>query len=602
MGGNDYEITLTLYRDYGNQVPASAFDNPAIIGVYDENGQYIDSLKIFGPVITNINGIVNNPCLLSPPSLRYGEGIYKDTLTVPSADTGYYFVYQRCCRNEVVGNVQLPAGATYSAFAPAISQSPNSNPVYDAFPGLFLCVNEPFSFMHSATDVDGDSIVYELCAPLDGGDPVNTSPNPPLGPPWTPLVWNTGFGTTDPLGSSSINLNPITGELSGTPPQQGEFVIAVCAREYRNGVLLSTTTRDFTFFVARCNVPEPIVPLAGLDTATGIGIYDFNCNSLSVSFANNSQRADEYFWDFGDNTTLADTSSLEYPSYTYPDTGRYLVTLTAIRNQGCVETLQFYVDVDTACSFCDLVISQFNYVDTNELEVNFINSSTNALSSHWDFGDGNISRSTNPTYTYNAPGTYQVCLISVGACGIDTVCDFLTISCAPPVADFSYIINPNNGAQTCLFQFINESTGIIDSVLWIIDGEEYRDSNPVYIYPEFMAGDNVSLTLYSPCGNTTITQQVMCWPFNIDDQHTGTFTIHPNPSKGSFVLSHEGISNQAELRIQNLQGQVVHIQWLKAGGGNEVSIKFPEAVAAGTYIVSIHEEGKTVQSRLLVVE
>ncbi len=55
-----------------------------------------------------------------------------------------------------------------------------------------------------------------------------------------------------------------------------------------------------------------------------------------------------------------------------------------------------------------------------ELKVNFTNTSSNAKSYFWDFGDGNTTDTPNPTHTYTKPGTYTVQLIAraSNACGI----------------------------------------------------------------------------------------------------------------------------------------------------------------------------------------
>ncbi len=47
----------------------------------------------------------------------------------------------------------------------------NNSPVYNEFPPIFLCVQEPFSFDHSATDADGDSLDYYLCTPYEAWNP-----------------------------------------------------------------------------------------------------------------------------------------------------------------------------------------------------------------------------------------------------------------------------------------------------------------------------------------------------------------------------------------------------------------------------------------------
>ncbi|GAA4319656.1 gliding motility-associated C-terminal domain-containing protein [Flaviaesturariibacter amylovorans] len=48
---------------------------------------------------------------------------------------------------------------------------------------------------------------------------------------------------------------------------------------------------------------------------------------------------DKWFWNFGDPTTLADTSLLKLPQYTYGAPATYTVTFTVGTNKGCSETI-----------------------------------------------------------------------------------------------------------------------------------------------------------------------------------------------------------------------------------------------------------------------
>ncbi len=143
------------------------------------------------------------------------------------------------------------------------SFQPNSNPVFNNFPPLFLCVNNPFVFDHSATDANGDSLYYSFYTPYDGDTGVG-----PLDPTYssntatfTPIVFLPGYGPTNPLGGVPLNLNPNTGLMTGTPTMLGQFVVGVVVKEYRNGNYISSTLRDFQFNVVNC--PNPPVAVGG---------------------------------------------------------------------------------------------------------------------------------------------------------------------------------------------------------------------------------------------------------------------------------------------------------------------------------------------------
>ena len=69
------------------------------------------------------------------------------------------------------------------------------------------------------------------------------------------------------------------------------------------------------------------------------------CNSKTVSFTNTSVGTNTYFWDFGDNSTLADTSLLQNPpDYTYPTLGNYTAKLIINKGLACSDTASSFVN------------------------------------------------------------------------------------------------------------------------------------------------------------------------------------------------------------------------------------------------------------------
>jgi len=115
--------------------------------------------------------------------------------------------------------------------------------------------------------------------------------------------------------------------------------------------------------------------------------------------------------------------------------------------------------------------------------VNFTNTSTGALSYHWDFGNGNFSTIPNPQNVYVNAGTYTVTLIVTGAGGIkDTIVRTNFITAMPgPVAGFTV-----NKYQGCLgtteFQFTNTSSGALNYFWDFGNGTSSLQANPSKIY------------------------------------------------------------------------------------------------------------------------
>ena len=65
----------------------------------------------------------------------------------------------------------------------------------------------------------------------------------------------------------------------------------------------------------------------------------------------------------------------------------------------------------------------------NPLTIEFTNTSTNAVSYRWNFGDGSSADLTaNPNHTYEAPGTYTVVLTAINIVGVpDTEIKNITV-------------------------------------------------------------------------------------------------------------------------------------------------------------------------------
>ncbi len=267
IGFNQYRIHLRVYRDCEHGLPY--FDNPAVVGVFYADGTIATALSMSLESVDTIPLADNDSCRLAPNGLCVDVGYYQTTVSLPYKQEGYYFVYQRCCRNEIVNNIvdPLATGGTYAVFMSGIAQQVcNSSPAWSDYPPTVICLGKPLEFDHSATDVEGDDIEYSFCAPWAGADSLSPIPQPPFGPPYLPVTYMPGYSAAQPMGGNPlVNIDPATGLISGTPDHLGHFAIGVCAREYRNGYLLSEFRRDVQFIVSSCNQS---VLLASLNPAT----------------------------------------------------------------------------------------------------------------------------------------------------------------------------------------------------------------------------------------------------------------------------------------------------------------------------------------------
>jgi len=331
VGGNNYQISIRLYRDCNS---GTGFDADLPVTVFNGSGGIVLEFTISLPPIVLLDVIFNNPCVSIPPGICVEEAVYTKTVALPPSANGYTISYQKCCRTAGTQNLVNPdnQGITLTIDIPPVADAIcNSSPRFVNYPPLLLCANQELVFDHSATDPDGDVLVYELITPFQGGGTTLLppgcgtcpSPIPALAPPYIPVQWSPGITHLNPFGSGSIAINPVTGLLTATPLTPGFFAVGVCVKEYRAGVLLSTNIRDFIFQVLNCQVllDAEITPQTAMPGFTSF------CDGLTVTFDNISFNGTDYVWNFGVAGITTDASNLFEPTYTFPAPGTYNVML-----------------------------------------------------------------------------------------------------------------------------------------------------------------------------------------------------------------------------------------------------------------------------------
>jgi hypothetical protein len=113
------------------------------------------------------------------------------------------------------------------------------------------------------------------------------------------------------------------------------------------------------------------------------------------------------FWDFGDGVG---TSNLANTTYTYADTGTYVVTYIASDPSACVasDTAYFTVTIrENVPLDAQINIPPYDPCSPGGLTIDFEFTGAGADSIHWDMGNGTTYvDSTSFQYTYTVGGTY----------------------------------------------------------------------------------------------------------------------------------------------------------------------------------------------------
>lgn len=192
----------------------------------------------------------------------------------------------------------------------------------------------------------------------------------------------------------------------------------------------TTTTYNATVTDANgCNVTQPYIITTSSPPVAAFATGAVSCAPALVNFTNNSTGGVNYSWNFGDPSSLSNTSTLQNPSHIYLQAGTYTVSLIVTNAAGCSDTTIMNAAVvipgfaNASFIVNDSVVSEF---DPEVIFTDLSNGGTNCI---LYFGDGdsiNTCNFGNVTHTYPGAGSYTAMMVITNANGCaDTV--YLTI-------------------------------------------------------------------------------------------------------------------------------------------------------------------------------
>ncbi|MDR1459159.1 MAG: PKD domain-containing protein, partial [Bacteroidales bacterium] len=239
------------------------------------------------------------------------------------------------------------------------------------------------------------------------------------------------------------------------------------------------------------------------------------CAPSTVSFTNTSNgNPTSYLWIFGDGVTSTNPNP-PHPTHPYVNAGVYMVQLVASYPNNISDTAVQWIEV--------LDLPAFSFTKTNDSVcpggiVSFTSSvsypsSANGIQSYsWDFGDGGLSSSPNPSHQYmntpNQPVLYHVSLTITDTNGCSqkiTQSNYIYVK-PKPIPEFTvdkrYFCIPDTPA---VVQFTNQTTVTTNNTYqWLFsDGGSSSAENPVYSFTN-VGSYAVGLTVTSSegCTNT----------------------------------------------------------------------------------------------------
>lgn len=259
-GGLTYGFTFTLYRDCAGIMGANTMEVHAYSSCDSDSTVftvYMQSITEIPHACPDDTSTCNGGTV---PGIQ--EYIYTGTGTLPAACADWEFrlfdiieqEYGLCCRNYGITNLQPFVTNLYlEATLDNIADSVNSSPVFSNGPIIFLCNQVQQFYNPGAVDPDGDSLTYELITPQSGPD--------------TNVIYLTSFSAQQPISYlAPTTLDSLTGMLSLYPDGVQSSVLAIQINEFRNGILIGSSQRDFQIIVEPCANTLPM--LTGMNGTT----------------------------------------------------------------------------------------------------------------------------------------------------------------------------------------------------------------------------------------------------------------------------------------------------------------------------------------------
>ncbi len=444
--------------------------------------------------------IQDYPCLNNPEQC-FVELVYTTDVWLPIENLSYHILAITCCRSQLSNTINdLSLGSIFhTELKPLAQTSNNSNPRVNTELPAFVCVGEPVSFFIGGDDPDGDQLVYELCTP-NLFDASIVPAIPPL-PPYSlsPYILP-DYSSQQPLGQGAIELNANTGELQINANISGSFLVGFCIKEYRNGLQIGTTKRDFVLNVSPCT---PLVS-AVIESDEIVNHNEFiinKCNGIELTIENistDTNHIQNHYWNIN-NTIYTDWS----PTIQFDEFGTYNGKLILNPNDQCSDTAIVTINLSSLSS--DF---QFSYDTCVSGPVWFDNNSIsfggNEMLYQWDFGDSTISEETAPLKYFQTPGQFNVSLIGTNEFGCtDSTSNLVDWRPVPAII----IVSPDTAANCApLSTTFNNLSWPIDSTydfVWDF-GDNSGTSNNMNPSHEYMNEGlyDVSVSIKSPIGCT----------------------------------------------------------------------------------------------------
>lgn len=298
-------------------------------------------------------------------------------------------------------------------------------------------------------------------------------------------------------------------------------------------------------FILACSEREIILDKVSDIPQASFNVTNDSCHApCQIILSNTSSHGNSYVWDFGNGKT--DTT--ENPSHIYDDPGNYTISLTVFGIDNVSSDTSISITIlppdSSGQLFAEFILlsDQANGVIPDTLCL--INTSQNATSFIWDFGDENTSTSAEDTvcHIFSNPGQTIIKLIANNGIETDSFSVELLLSNPIPIANFE---SENDSCTApCTIQFTNTSL-YSSSYEWNFgDGGTSSDVSPSYTY---VAAGTYEATLLSSNdeGSDQVSKQITILEKKDPCNIPSLFSIEPDVDQFGTPVSIQFNSNVA---------------------------------------------------------
>lgn len=272
-------------------------------------------------------------------------------------------------------------------------------------------------------------------------------------------IWNFGDGSVDSVYTSESVIHTFVNSTTDTMNFQVDLNVVSAAG-------------------CRASAQTHILVKPGI--SAGYPINMNGCSPLTVTFPNATATAASWQWIWGDGTA---DSFERIPTHTFENHSAtdttYIVKLIATSTFGCTDTILNYVTVHSRAI---ATIGASDTVGCQPLIIDFENLSANATQYFWEFGDGMVDSTANPTHTFTNTTlndiTYAVRLIASNRNGCADTTQQNVLVHPIPMSNFDAVFRP--GCSPVTANFVNKSQLATNYEWDFEDGTLSNEINPIH--------------------------------------------------------------------------------------------------------------------------